>query len=79
MAMRLFSFLAAFVGLLLSKLPASRRKVVIKGPAIRSGSTEQAGKAAFALTLVKFALDFARPALTAWIKKRVTAAPSQPR
>lgn len=62
---------AAVVGLLLSKIPPARRKVVVKGPAIRNDSAEKAGKAAFLLTALKFALDFAKPALISWAKQRL--------
>ncbi len=62
---------ATVVGLLLSKLPPARRKVVVKGPAIRNDSAEKAGKAAFLLTALKFAFDFAKPTLIAWAKQRM--------
>lgn len=55
---------AAVFGLLLSRLPGSRRKVVIHAPAAG------AGKAAFALTALKVGLDFAKPALLRWLKDR---------
>ena len=55
---------AAVLGLLLSRLPGSRRKVAIHAPAA------EAGKAAFALTALKFGLDFAKPALLRWFKDR---------
>lgn len=62
---------AAVVGLLLSKIPPSPRKVVVKGPALRGSQAEQGGKAALLLTLLKFSLDFAKPALIAWTKKSI--------
>lgn len=64
---------AAAVGLLLSKIPPLRRKVVVKGPAIRNNSAEKTGKAAVLLTALKFALDFAKPALLSWAKQRLFA------
>ena len=62
---------AVVLGLLLSRIPAGRRKVVVKGPAIRNDSAEKAGKAAFVLTALKFAFDFAKPTLIAWAKQRM--------
>ena len=61
---------AAVIGLLLSRIPPTRRKVVVKGPMFRGKQTEKAGKAAVLLTVLKFGLDFAKPALTAWVKQR---------
>lgn len=61
---------ATLLGLLLSKLPA-RSKVAIKAPAFRRDPTREAGKAAFLLTLLKFAFDLVRPVLTIWVKSRV--------
>lgn len=55
---------AALLGLLLSKLLPSRRKVVSPTP------VADVGKAAFALTALKFALNFAKPALFGWVKDR---------
>ena len=61
---------AAFLGLLVAKLPRRAKKVVIvakgKGEAV-----ENVGKLGLALGALKIALDFARPVLTAWAKKRV--------
>lgn len=56
---------AAVFGLLLSKLPSARRKVVIHAP-----PAAEAGKAALALTALKFALNFTKPALFGWVKDR---------
>lgn len=61
---------AVVIGLLLSRIPPTRRKVVVKGPAFRSNQREKAGKAAMLLTVLKFGLDFAKPALVAWTKQR---------
>ncbi|MEO6740890.1 MAG: hypothetical protein ABIP20_11595 [Chthoniobacteraceae bacterium] len=55
---------AALLGLLLSKLLPARRKVVIPTP------VAEVGKAAFALTALKFALNFAKPALFGWMRDR---------
>ena len=60
---------AAVIGLLLSKIPPTRRKVVVKGPALRSGQAEKAGKAAILVTVLKFGFDLARPVLLLWAKR----------
>lgn len=56
---------AAVLGLLLSKVPSTRRKVIIHAP-----PAAEAGKLALALTALKFALNFAKPALFDWVKDR---------
>ena len=61
---------AALLGLLLSKALPRRGKVVIKRPAFSSKETAAAGKAAFALTALKFGLDFAKPVLLRWFRDR---------
>jgi len=61
---------AALCGLLLSRLPPLRRKAVAKGPIFDRRQTEQAGKAAFALTALKIAFDFAKPAIFRWFQER---------
>jgi hypothetical protein len=61
---------AGLLGLLLSKIPSARRKVVVKGPKLRSDAPKEAGRAAIALTILKFALDFARPVMMQWFKNR---------
>ncbi|MEO7318691.1 MAG: hypothetical protein ABIZ56_06860 [Chthoniobacteraceae bacterium] len=61
---------AAVLGLLLSRISPGRRKAAVPSSILRSPKTAQAGKAAFALTALKFAFDFARPALLRWIKER---------
>lgn len=60
---------AMVVGLLLSRVVRPRRKVVVKGA--RKAQVEKAGAAAFALTLLKFGLDFAKPAMLSWFKDRL--------
>lgn len=64
---------AALLGLLLSRLPARRQKVVVKGNLFRSRQAEtaqNAGKAAFGLAALKIVIDLARPAIMAWVKDR---------
>ena len=56
---------AAVLGILLSMIGRSRRKVVVRGSAIRNDQAAKAGKAAFALTALKFGLNFAKPAIIA--------------
>ena len=63
---------AAVMGLLLARILTSRRKVVLKGSAVGKDQVEKVGKAAFALTVLKFALDFAKPALVSWVRTQVT-------
>ena len=55
---------AALLGLLLSKVLPNRRKVVSHTP------VAEAGKAALLLTVLKFGLNFAKPALFEWMKER---------
>ena len=65
-----WSAAAGVIGLLLSKIPPLRSKVVVQGPKPRKEAPRQAGLAALAVTLLKFALDFAKPALLRWLKER---------
>ena len=62
---------AAIVGLLLSMIPGSRRKVVVRESAGWNHQAEKAGKAAFLLTALKFGLNFAKPAIVTWVKKKI--------
>ena len=62
---------AAIVGLLLSMIPGSRRKVVVRESAGWNHQAEKAGKAALLLTALKFGLNFAKPAIVTWVKKKV--------
>ncbi len=67
---------AAIVGLLLSRLPARRQKVVMKTPLFGGAKkAEKAGVIALALPVLKFALDFAKPAMLRWFKSRYFDAP----
>ena len=61
---------AGILGLLLSKIPPLRRTVVVKGPRRKSDAPKEAGKAAIVVSLLKFALDFAKPALVRWLRDR---------
>lgn len=70
---------AGLLGLLLAKIPPFHRKVVVKGPKRRSEAPEEAGKMAMALTVLKFALDFAKPALLRWFKERYMGTAFTPR
>jgi hypothetical protein len=62
---------AALLGLLLARLPPLQRKVEVKPALFRRNPAKEAGKAAFALTLGKFALDLAKPTLTGWVRRRI--------
>jgi hypothetical protein len=64
---------AAVVGLLLSKLPPMRRKVVVKGPKLRKPAAEEVGKAGIAVALLNFALQLAKPTLLKVIQERMVA------
>lgn len=63
---------AAVVGLIVARLAPGRRtkKVVVTRKA--EPVLEKAGKAGLILGVLKMLLDFARPAVTAWARKRVT-------
>lgn len=62
---------AAVIGLLISRIPPARRKVVVKASVFKKNdNTEKAGKAAVLLAALKFGLDFAKPALVAWARQR---------
>ena len=62
---------AALLGLLLSKIPRGRRKVLVKGQSFRQQDIRRSGTAALALTALKFALNFAKPALLKWVNGRM--------
>jgi hypothetical protein len=70
---------AVVFGLLLSKIPPLRRDVVIKGPKLRNDAPKEAGKAALVVTLLKFALDFAKPGLIRWFKEKYLGSNRSPR
>jgi hypothetical protein len=60
---------AAVIGLLLSKIPPMRRKVVVE-PHVSFPGQPKTGKLAMVFGLLKFAADFAKPALLFWSKRR---------
>ena len=61
---------SAIPGYFLSRVAPTRRKVVVKEPALRDGQVGKAGKAAMLSTVLKMVLDFAKPALFAWATQR---------
>ena len=63
---------AAVFGLLLSKLPPMRRKVVVKPPKVRSAAPEQMGKAGIAVAILNFVLQLAKPTLLKLIRDRIS-------
>jgi hypothetical protein len=65
---------AAVLGLLLSKLPPMRRKVVVKPPKIRPSKQEEVGKAGIAVALLHFLLQIARATLTKLLRERISSA-----
>lgn len=64
---------AAVLGLLLSKVPPRRKKVVVKAPKFRKDEASNAGKAAILLAALKFAFDLGKPFLMRWVKNRFLA------
>ena len=69
---------AGLIGLLLSRFPASRRKTVVKGPVAWNGQAEKAGKAALALTVLKFGLAIAKPSIIGLVTKKILNRPASP-
>ncbi len=62
---------AAVLGLLLSRIPASRQKVILRGSSVRYSEAQKAGRAGLVLSALKIGLDFAKPALLSWAKSRI--------
>lgn len=60
---------AAALGLLLSKIRLTKRKTAVKVEK-RQSKTEKPAKAAFALLLLKFGLDVAKPVMLRWIRTK---------
>lgn len=61
---------AAVIGLLLSRVVAGRRKVVVKGPSFHRKEAQSSGRAALFLSALQIGMDFAKPALVSWVKSR---------
>jgi len=61
---------AAVVGLLLSKIPPLRRKVVVEVPHFAIGKVEKRGKRGLLASVLKVGLALAKPALGLWAKER---------
>lgn len=70
---------AGVLGLLLSKIPPLHRRVVVKGPKLPGNAPEEAGLIALGIPVLKFALDFAKPALLRWFKDRFLRTGRPPR
>ena len=70
---------AAVLGLLLSKIPPMRRKLVVETPVFLPSQTRKAGKIAVLLGILKFAADFVKPALLFWSKRRFLSERSGPK
>jgi hypothetical protein len=60
---------ATFLGLLLSKLPARKKKIYVEGKA--KTAVKEAEKAGLWLVLLQLVFKIARPALTAFASKQV--------
>lgn len=70
---------AALVGLVLSRVPPGTRRRTMKLKSSRPERSSPAGYTAMALTVLKFALDFAKPALLRWVKDRYLGTGQSPR
>lgn len=65
---------AGVVGLILSRLASGRekkRQITVERRGVEP-TLEKAGKAGLLLAVLKMVLDFARPAITAWARKRAS-------
>ena len=65
---------AVLLGLLLSRIPARRRQIKIdtpRRPEKNQQAVKGAGRAAVAVTLLKFGLDMAKPAIIRWVRDRL--------
>ena len=64
---------AIVAGFVIAKLPARTRKVYVdrKGKTVQQANLETAGKAGFAMAMLKMALDVAKPVIMAWATKRL--------
>ena len=64
---------AVLLGLLLSRIPARRKKVKVEVPSRRGDiQASGAGKAVLVATVLKFGLELAKPSLLRWLRGRVT-------
>jgi hypothetical protein len=63
---------AILAGFVVAKLPARTKKVVVnrRGEQV-NGSLENAGKAGFALAILKVLIDITKPIIMAWATKRL--------
>ena len=64
---------AALLGLLVARLPARRRKVIMHPKSRMAGAEEKVVKAGLLVTALKIAFDLSRPLLTKWLTKKVSA------
>jgi hypothetical protein len=64
---------AALAGVIIARIaPGRPKKKVVIARKSAEPALEKAGKAGLILGVLKIVLDFARPAVTAWVRKRVT-------
>lgn len=63
---------ATLVGVLLAKLPARRKKVMVTR-AGKPSSLASAGQAGLLISTLKIGFDLSRPALTKWASQRVAS------
>jgi hypothetical protein len=64
---------ATLLGVIIAKLPARTKKVVVDRQGRKQSTEEKAVKAGLLITVLKIAFDIARPALTKWVAQRVAA------
>src|SRR6266853_2225488 len=62
---------AALLGFILAKLPPRTKKVVVDRKGRAGGAEKTFLEAGLLVTILKFAFDIARPALTKWLRHRV--------
>jgi hypothetical protein len=60
---------AALLGLMLALIPRMGRKIVVTRTV--SSDVKKGGMAAMALAVTKFAVDFAKPTILAWMRTRM--------
>jgi len=66
-------FGAILAGFAIAKIPPRTKKVVVnrRGEAVKNGNLEAAGKAGFAMAILKLLIDITKPIIMAWATKRL--------
>jgi hypothetical protein len=65
------------LGFVITRLGARRQKVIVERPSRKAGAEKKVVEAGVFVTLLKFAFDLARPVLTRWLTRQVTAYAAQ--